>query len=312
MPANLTEFADSTAFERYVLDRATPLVPTTENTSVIELGEGDSTSLKAGAQTAYVEVGTHDSTSGPVRGLLSVGDVRPLLFGAAWKVLDQLVELVFQLAGVSHDRGSQYTIGLKKREAQAGNLIPMQPFAGRSDLWTRAMMIYAVTEDLRNSLAHRQLRVDTTTGEMIATPPKPGVPPLRLTSDEQHAFCQAAAGVAEAVIQTDLPTRRADQLGWAMDQLVAHHGMTPFGVPRASGLIPKVIVRPTTGPSDELTLDFDNIDTRARRAVGGPTHYDLEIHLQDGRVLATPLEDAPKGGPVTFSIEAPPNWLHLV
>lgn len=34
MPANLTEFIDDTAFERYVLDRATPLLPRSPGTSV--------------------------------------------------------------------------------------------------------------------------------------------------------------------------------------------------------------------------------------------------------------------------------------
>ena len=39
MPTSLTEFEDDTAFERYVLDRATPLLPRSQGTSVIELGE---------------------------------------------------------------------------------------------------------------------------------------------------------------------------------------------------------------------------------------------------------------------------------
>ena len=38
MPSTLREFEGDTAFERYVLDRATPLLPRSQGKSVIELG----------------------------------------------------------------------------------------------------------------------------------------------------------------------------------------------------------------------------------------------------------------------------------
>jgi hypothetical protein len=48
VPTRLTEYADDTAFERYLLDRATPLVPATQGTSVIELGEPGSWGVTVG------------------------------------------------------------------------------------------------------------------------------------------------------------------------------------------------------------------------------------------------------------------------
>lgn len=71
-----------------------------------------------------------------------------------------------------------------------------------------------------------------------------------------------------------------------------------------------VIVRPAPGPSGDLTLDFADITSRARAAVGGVSHYDLEIRLPDHRVLAGPLEDAPQGQ-VTFAIASLPGWLQV-
>jgi hypothetical protein len=65
MPANLTEFADDTAFERYLLDRATPLLPRSQGTSVIELGEAGSVGVAVGAQPAAVHVSAGDSTGFP-------------------------------------------------------------------------------------------------------------------------------------------------------------------------------------------------------------------------------------------------------
>jgi hypothetical protein len=72
-----------------------------------------------------------------------------------------------------------------------------------------------------------------------------------------------------------------------------------------------VIVRPSLGQSDELTLDFADIASRARAAVGGVSYYDLELHLSDGRVLAGSLEDAPQGRG-EFAITSPPGWLRWV
>jgi hypothetical protein len=310
MPTTLIEFEDSTAFERYVLDRAAPLLPRPEGTSVIELGEFDSAGVAIGVQPAIVRVGSSDS-AGSASNQLSADDIRPLFFGAAWKVLDQLIELALEQAGVAHDRRSDYTITLKVREAANGTVVPVPPFASRPDLWLRVVMIYASTEVLRNSLVHRQLIVDQATGD-IAGVPRPGQPaPAALTASEQWAFCKVAVGAAEAAITGQLPTRRAGQLGWVLDQLTAHHGQPSSGASPVEGVIPVVIVRPALGSSNEVTLDFAGIAGRARAAVGGVSHYDLEIHLPDGRVLAAPLEDAPQGR-VTFAVASPPGWLRRV
>lgn len=310
MPTTRTEFEDSTAFERYVLDRAAPLLPRPEGTSVIELGEFDPAGVAIGVQSAIVRVGLSD-WAGSVGSQLSADDIRPLFFGAAWKVLDQLIEFALERAGVPHHRRSDYTIKLKAGEAARGSVIPVPPFAARPDLWLRVVMTYASTEVLRNTLVHRQLIVDQATGGITGVP-RPGEPaPAALTAGEQWAFCKVAAGAAEAVINGQLPTRRAGQLGWALDQLTAHHGQPSSGATPVQGVIPVVIVRPAPGSSNELTLDFAGIASHARAAVGGVSHYDLEIHLPDGRVLAAPLEDAPQGR-VTFDVASPPGWLRWV
>lgn len=307
MPTNLSEFEDDTAFERYVLDRATPLLPRVVGTSVIELGDGNSTSVAVGVQPVTVHVGVVDST-GSGGDQLSPDDIRPLLFGAAWKILDQLVELGLELANAAHHRRWDYSISLKVRAATRGTVTAVPPFDGRSDLWTRVMHSYASTEALRHSLVHRRLTVDRSTGELAGVARPGESAPTPLSVDEQSAFCQVAVGVAEAAISGELPTRRGDQLSWALDQISALHGQPAFGTSPAHGVIPVAVVRPSIGPSNDLTLDFSHISARARQAVGGVSHYDLEVHLPDGRILAGPLEDA-LNGPATFSVDDPPTWL---
>ncbi len=310
MPSSLTELEDDTAFERYVLDRATPLLPRSQGTSVIELGESNSTGVAVGVQPAMVHVGMTDS-GGSAGDQLSAEDIRPLFFGAAWKVLDQLIEFALEQAGVSHDRKWDYSIKFKVGETASGSVTPVPPFDLRPDLWSRTIMTYASTDVLRHSLTHRRLIVDAATGDINGVPRLGEPAPTALTAAEQSAFCQVAVGAAEAVIGRQLPTRRADQLSWTLDQLISHHGQPSFGASPAQGVIPVVIVRPTPGPSNELTLDFADIANRARAAVGGVSHYDLEIHLPDRRVLAGPLEDAPPGQ-VTFAVASPPEWLRWV
>jgi hypothetical protein len=307
MPTSLTEFEDDTAFERYVLDRATPLMPKSPGTSVIELGESNSAGVSVGVQPAMVHVGLTDS-GGLAGDQLTADDIRPLIFGAAWKVLDQLIELALEQAGVSHDRKWDYSIKYKVGEAANGNVMLVPPFDGRPDLWLPVIMTYASTEVLRNSLTHRRLIVDQATGDINGVP-RPGEPaPTAITVGEQSAFCRVAVGAAGAVINGQLPARRADQLSWTLDQLTSHHRQPSFGASPAQGVIPVVIVRPRLESSNELTLDFSDIANRARAAVGGVSHYDLEIHLPDHRVLAGPLEEAPQER-VTFTVASPPGWL---
>jgi hypothetical protein len=305
VPTSVTEFADDTAFERYVLDRATPLLPRPQGTSVIELGEANAVGVSVGVRPATVHVGLSDA-AGVAGDQLSTDDIRPLLFGAAWKVLDQLCEFALEIAHVAHNGGWRYTNDFKAR--QAANVRPMPPFHSRPDVWSTIMLIYASTKDLRDSLVHRRLTVDPATSAIsgVAAPGQPR--PMPLTVDEQSAFCQVAAGAAEAVINGTLPTRQADQLAWALDRLTSHHGQPSFGASPVQGVIPWVVVKASPGSSNDLTLDFANMDNRTRAAVQGVSHYDIEIRLPDGRILTGPLEEAPPGQE-TFPLANPPAWL---
>jgi hypothetical protein len=271
MPTNLTEFEDDTAFERYVLDRATPLMPRSSGSTVIELQGSDSTSLAVEAQPAMVHVGADDS-SGSGEHRLSPDDIRPLLFGAAWKVLDQLIELGLEQMSFTHDLKWRYSIGLKVREAGKGTVRPVPPFDGRPDLWTRVLKSYAATADLRNSLAHRRLTVDRSTGSIAGAARPNTIAQMNMTADEQSAICRVAEGVADAVINGALSSRRMDQLSWVLDQLTSLHKQSLFGTSPALGRIPMVIVRSSPTPSGVLTLDFGSLRARARAAVGDVSH----------------------------------------
>ncbi len=309
MPTTITELVDATAFERLVLDRAFPLMPSSGGAaSVVDLGTSGSISVAVTPQPAVASVSVSSSdSSGSPSGQLSVGTVRPLIFGAAWKVLDQIVELALEQTGVSHDRGNDYTLKLTQ-SAAADGVRALPPLDRHTAIWGRIMLLFAATAEMRNSLAHRQLAVDPNSGAISATP-RPGQPRATpVTADEQAAFCQLATGTVNAVIAGTIPNRQLAQLRWNLDRLGAHHGQPAFGDSSATGVIPRVIVRPTVSKAGDLVLDFAAIRADAATAVGGVSHYDLEIHLPDGRILACGLEDAPDMTAV-ISISTPPTWL---
>jgi hypothetical protein len=278
--------------------------------SVIELAEPDSTSISVTPQPAIVRVGVTDST-GSNSHYVRTDDIRPLMFGAAWKILDLLIELALEEAGIPHDLQRNYSITFKSREAAAGNVAPRHPFDTLPEIWSRIQTLYARTEVLRNSLVHRRIMIDPATGAITGSARPLEPPPAVLTIHEQAAFCQVAVGVANGVITGQVATRRVDQLRWVLDQLTLHHGDSPFGASPATGLIPRVILRPPPATSGDVTLDFTRVRARARAAVSDLSHYDLELHLPDGRVLAGALEDAP-GGTVSIAVDRPPGWLRWV
>lgn len=310
MSPNIVTFEDDTAFERYVLARRFPLVPQPQARNVVDLGDIHSVAAQSAPPHAVV---TASDSSSSAEDQLRSEDIRPLMFGAAWKVLDLLVESRL-VAAVKHGKGQKkdyYSIACKTQKARDGQVSVPPPFHDRGESWTRIMKCYATTETLRHSLVHRRLTSDPTTCAMIGSP-RPGEPdPMPLTVDEHSAFCCAAGGVAEAVISGELTVRRETQLRWLLDQLVAHHHQPLSGVPRSDGLVPLVIVRPSVGAANEFELDFTLIRDRAHAAVAGVTYYDLEVHLPNGRVLAAQLEDTPNER-VFLSAESPPDWIRLV
>ncbi|MFI8975319.1 hypothetical protein ACIGO9_20705 [Nocardia asteroides] len=211
--------------------------------------------------------------------------VRAMIFGAAWKVLDLLVELSLNRGPAPRNR---YRIELKTQQASAGNVSPLPPFGTIPDVWDRVMTSYVATTALRHSLVHRRLEVDQTTGTMTATADAKDPPVSPMTADEQVAFCRIADGVAQAVITGHLAPRQENSVRWLLDQLAAHHGKHLFGASSKDGLIPEVIIRPTVGATNDVTIDFASVRQRALHTVGGVAYYDLQIHLPNGWVLAAP------------------------
>ncbi|SBW18287.1 hypothetical protein FDG2_0607 [Candidatus Protofrankia californiensis] len=306
MPSTINEFKDDTGFERLLLDRATPLLPRSESRAVIDLRSVGSTSVARKPVAARVDISLTDSLGSSDRGV-SADDLRPLIFGAAWKVLDLLVELSYEMNGVPPGNGRQYLIKEKVGGVATSRVGSVPPFDSHATLWSRLLQAYSSTTTLRNSLVHRKLIIDPSTGEMMGVPKLGDLAPIPLTTAEHTAFCQAVQGAAQAVIDSKLSTRRINQLSWTLDQLTAHHGQPSLGATAVRGIVPTVLATAEVS-QDMVTLDAGFILARARLAVDGVSYFDLKLYIPDGRILTGALEDAPTGM-VTFPLDEPPSWL---
>ena len=83
MPTNVQDFDDDSAYERYVLARLAPLVKKPQGGIGIGLGDDGSNS-----PTVQAGVATTATPAGAPGDQLKRSDIAPLVFGAAWKVLD--------------------------------------------------------------------------------------------------------------------------------------------------------------------------------------------------------------------------------
>jgi hypothetical protein len=148
----LQDFEEGTAFELYVLERVRP---------AIEQHGGSPIDLRDSKSIAAVGVFFSESVSGAAVDALK-DELAPLMFGAAWKILDLLLEFALNRAGLAPAR-NRWSIAEKQKHALSGHgdrdvLRCSQP------VWDTILRVYANTVEHRHCLVHRTAKVDAGTG----------------------------------------------------------------------------------------------------------------------------------------------------
>jgi hypothetical protein len=296
MIQSTSDFEDATAFERYAIDSASKVVPAVSTASV---------DLR-GTSRAFARGFKDDLTFGGQQQLLS--DLRPLLFGATWKVLDLLIELALHGAGEQpdHQNGTEWTIkGKKTRAAQHRGVC--LPLSSEATLWAALCDSYASTVETRHALVHRSINVDLGSGDMTGTD-RNKAPLPTFTAEDQGAFVQVARIAAASAISGSLSSRQRDTLLWHLARLHNHHGQQAMiGVePRP---IPSIIANVEMQGTDRI-VDVPALLQQARAAFPRAQQFDLELHVLDGSdiVYEGELETAPHGRLVIDPV-SPPRWL---
>jgi len=231
--------------------------------------------------------------------------LRPLGFGAAYKILDMLVEHVLLANGVAARglRFAEKNVELRKLGKRSLINLPV-PLAGRPDLWERIAEVYLALQDARHAVTHRPAKA-TPCGDLDYED-KNG-PTATISSAELAAFAKAVDALAKAVIDVDSDPRLLNIVAWNLNTLGSRHRLPslPATDPDAGWwrLIMDLI------PLDGSLVQFDL--ARAREIVAGePGHCDLKL-LHDARVFVARWENVPnvEETEIDFDPASPPAWL---
>lgn len=293
-----TDFDTATALERDVLRRALPAVPSS--------GQSCARATLEPGQAVRTAIGVTETIGTTPEGCVERLALRPLLVGAAWRVLDLLLEEALDQAGVPPDQRRGYSIDFKQHQAQGAAVRPTQLAAS---VWGPLMAAYDATFEIRHSLVHRRVHTDAT-GALVGID-RSGQTLRPMPPNGQEAFARAALGAAEQALATTSDARSDARLLRDLADLAALHGhsVTTAGVP---DVVPELTVFVDLDPAHSGCYMLDMADVRARNPFrAGGDHADLIVAPRDrpGQELRGRLEDAPNAV-VAIDPDAPPPWLH--
>jgi len=297
MHVSWADFDQASGLERDMLLRALPLVPTRSSDAwrmKIDLSAPDPVQ----AQVAMDEI-----VGATPEACIDLLRIRPLLFGAAWKVLDLLLEEAFSQANEVPDLSRGYSIGEKGRIARSG---AGRPTKISVDVWSAITLTYDATRVLRDSLVHRRVYIDQT-GSLVGLDAGGGrLAPL--SAAEQEALARMTMRASEVVLGP-VDSREEIDLRYQLTVLERLHkvSLSPGGLPPR---IPEitVVVDPTNVGADTYMLDVQQVI--GNYPFAGNAYADLIVEFRDrpGQVLRGRLEDAPQSIE-TIDPAQPPSWL---
>lgn len=155
-----SDFDDKSALERDMIERALPVASIASDRSsrlVVDPRQYP-------ALTAFVQGSDSMGGHNPAECVDALG-IRPLLVGAAWKVLDLLLEEALDQDGhIAPTRSGSWAIEEKRKKAVSH---VSQPAGFDAQDWSLLMDCYVRTVELRHSLTHRKAYTDPATGDLI-------------------------------------------------------------------------------------------------------------------------------------------------
>lgn len=307
-PETRAALAESTAFERFALEAATPAHDSGMTAATVDLRRNPGVvQVQVGVRVGVSVVESAGrATSTPASTL------RPLLFGAAFKVLDLMLEAALEAANLTPRRPARWTIAEKIKHAQrgAGQLPPITDVA--PEVWTRLCGLYVAFEQVRHSLVHRTAHVDGTDGSLSGVDDQQG--PLRpVSTGEQEQFCRLAVEVREAVLAGVLAPRSQRRISWRLNELAAQHGDALLVDAAAPHPVVRVIGDLTARPNGLWCIDVAGPLAQARGICAAASEFDGVFYAHRSgttRTFRCRLEEAPDEAEVDLA--APPEWLREI
>jgi hypothetical protein len=290
-------YAEDTDFERFVLDRlGTHRTRFAEPTAIHDVrgrvdGVGGNITVMVGAATTGLAARDELARS-----------LRPLGFGAAYKVLDLLVEHVLE----ANRRGSgRFPFSVKSAALSAGSLTLPVPLDARSDVWDRLAGTYVALQNARHAVTHRRaqatasgdLEIHDDQGQMTDT----------VSDGEIAAFAAAVLATAELVIEGSSDERRLRLVAWHLNRLDGRHGLPSLAETDPDAYRRLLVMDLIEVDGGQLRFDA----AQAKESVQGqqPSLWDLRLHAGH-RVFVGHWEDVGHSdAPIYFDPGSPPAWL---
>lgn len=287
------EFEDSTAFELYVLEKVRP--------AIVQHG-GESIDLRDKTHTVVSIAMNESICASAVEGLKD--ELAPLLFGAAWKAIDLLLEFALNKGGLSPSR-HDWSIAEKQKHARNGSG-DRRVLGCSAPVWNAVLAVYAATVEHRHCLVHRTASIDTVgTLSGVDRNQKPLTP---LARNEQVALAKAAGLVVRAVVAGGVTPRVEDHLKFQLDQLTSHSRVAAFG--GAGPCAPIEILLSLSKENGQFVLDMSGVLERAKKVMPTIPHFNVLMDVPDGsgRCLFAHAENCPQGKSVIDLVKLPP-WV---
>jgi hypothetical protein len=203
--------------------------------------------------------------------------ILPLAFGAGWKVLDLMIELILNQSGYRASV-SGFTYAEKQRQAQNTN-ISSSILGCDSATWQSILGIYANTLEHRHCLVHRTANIDENSGEFNGFERSNNIPLIPLTRIQQFAFAKSAAQVARGIINGGILSRNEADLKYYLNQLTTHSGAQELPDAALDSSANLVIDFENDGDGYFLNMSFTLM--RARTVLPDTKYFDFIIINQN-------------------------------
>lgn len=298
------DFADDTAYERLAL--ATIVDPNKPAPGAV-FATND---IRGNGPRRFAR-GIHDSLSADAVENV-VARFRPLAFGAAYKILDRVVEMTMRLNCVPCPRGRWSFVDKKAFNRNVPARLPAPLDAEATPYWLRTTQLYTAFNEHRHAVVHRRIRLEPN-GELTGVDQTgTALPPI--TATEQDALSRYATSLSEALIEATASQRQLNAMAWYLDALHSHHGCGVLGATEPAAIIVKVIDDLQSNSSGRLQLDGARLHAHLRDQNLCPTDTDAELHAANGGhnvVYEAHLDEVPDAT-IEVDPQALPRWLHRI
>lgn len=300
MITTISEFQCAVAYETYVLDKTLPVISNNQNRSI---------RWRDGHMAIEITI-IENMSAEAVERLKNI--LAPLMFGAAWKILDLALEFALNRKGLKADksRGTEWSINAKKEHAAQGAGY-FQVLTSDPQIWAAIGALYANTAEHRHCLIHRTAIIDSNSRALSGKDKLHNKVLKQLELDQQKAIARIALLVAEGIVGGGISPRNGDHLRYFLDQVGSHTNQPSFGVTRQSA--PTEIRTVLKIIDDQYVVDVGAAAREAAIASPGVLHFNMVFDIPDGsgRHLKANLEEIPTGQTVV-NLDALPPWLSFI